>query len=128
LRAVCCFHAWDSRARRLAGELGDKEKSFPFSVQGTDVTAISTLSLRLVEECFETEKHSTMNNDSDDDGPPQLVDVAPVSPPGDRPRSPSDQTLPRVPITIVTGTAFPLLFGLLDSKPVDAVNWSLLIK
>jgi hypothetical protein len=51
-----------------------------------------------------------MNNDSDDDGPPQLVDVAPISPPGNRPKSPSDQALPRVPITIVTGTANTLIW------------------
>lgn len=43
-------------------------------------------------------------NDSDDDVPPQLVEVLPPSAtPTDRPKSPGDHDLPRVPITIVTG-------------------------
>ncbi|KAL1956122.1 hypothetical protein VTO42DRAFT_7641 [Malbranchea cinnamomea] len=41
--------------------------------------------------------------DSDDDVPPQLVDISEPTRAAERPKSPSDQNLPRVPITIVTG-------------------------
>ena len=42
-------------------------------------------------------------NDIGDDLPPQLVDVSAPSAEEARPKSPSEQTFPRVPITIVTG-------------------------
>ena len=42
-------------------------------------------------------------NDIDDDLPPQLVDVSAPALAEERPMSPSEQTHPRVPITIVTG-------------------------
>lgn len=42
----------------------------------------------------------------DDDSPPQLVDVtATPEQPEEQPKTPTDQSLPRVPITIVTGTS-----------------------
>lgn len=40
----------------------------------------------------------------DDDSPPQLVDVTAPEQPEEQPKTPTDQSLPRVPITIVTGT------------------------
>jgi hypothetical protein len=46
-------------------------------------------------------------NSSDDEGPPLLVDGRTVPESSDSVRSPDGLTLPRVPITIVTGTYLP---------------------
>ena len=44
-------------------------------------------------------------NSSDEEGPPLLVDVQTLPEPSDPVRPPDALTLPRVPITIVTGSS-----------------------